>query len=144
MRRQRHDPFLKLVRLDNRDKIPGPARRNSEGCSWVTQPTRSRKGDGQHSLLGKRETREGADNVVPQDPRRMAKAALPEVQSYPVHRKTHRYAPTHGDPPLPEIRRLLEQVSHYGTGNLRGREGRTTSASNGRTDCLTDARTSCL
>jgi hypothetical protein len=36
------------------------------------------------------ETRGDAENAVPQDPRDMVKAGLPEVQSHLVHQKTHR------------------------------------------------------
>jgi hypothetical protein len=41
-------------------------------------------------MLGKRGTREDAENVAPQDLRGMAKARLLQVQSNPVHRSTHR------------------------------------------------------
>jgi hypothetical protein len=41
-------------------------------------------------MLGKRETGEGTDNVVPQDPRGMVKATLLEGQSDLVHAQTHR------------------------------------------------------
>jgi hypothetical protein len=47
----------------------------------------SRKGPGQHSLLGKRMSRRAVHNDVPQDPRDMAKARLPEIQSQEVLRR---------------------------------------------------------
>jgi hypothetical protein len=64
--------------------------RHSKESAWAIQPTRSRKGDGQHSMLEKRGTREGTDIVAPQGPRDTVKAGLPEAQSNSIHAKIHR------------------------------------------------------
>lgn len=83
--------FFPQVRRDSESDIPYTVGRHSEEYAWVTQPTRTRKGSGQHSLLGKQETREDTENVVLQDPRGTVKARLPEVQSNQVQKKTRRY-----------------------------------------------------
>ena len=50
------------------------------------------KAGGDKSMPEKRETPEGADDAVPQDPRDKAKAALPESQSPAVEPHTRCYS----------------------------------------------------
>jgi hypothetical protein len=58
---------------------------------WVTQSACFRKGTGQLSILRKWRTRRTAHIVAPRDPRDMAKATLPEVQSQEGFEQPHRY-----------------------------------------------------
>ena len=50
------------------------------------------KAGGEKSMPGKRETLEDAEGAVPQDPRDMAKAGLPESQSPAVETHTRCYS----------------------------------------------------
>ena len=50
------------------------------------------KAGGEKGIPEKRETLEGAEGAVPQDPRDRAKAALPESQSPVVERHTRCYS----------------------------------------------------
>ena len=78
-----------------------PRRRRERfgGYLWVAQPTFFRKGGSQQSLLGKREETEVVYGSVPQDPRDMAKATLPETQFQEVLRRPTATATKSGDIP---------------------------------------------
>ena len=57
------------------------------------------KAGGESSMPEKRETPEGAEGAVPQDPRDRAKAALPESQSPAVQPHTRCYGACNAAPP---------------------------------------------
>ncbi len=57
------------------------------------------KAGGEKSMSEKRGSLEGAEGVVPQDPRDRAKAALPESQSPAVQPHTRCYSVSNAAPP---------------------------------------------
>ena len=73
------------------DCIPGATRKHSEGGTWITQLTWSRKAKGTIACCGKQRSVEDMYADVLQDPRTMARARLPEAQFSGEYLSSHRH-----------------------------------------------------
>jgi transposase len=89
-----------MVRCITRLSIPGAARKNSKGGSWVNGLPRVERQRGQEHATESGRKPEDAYGTVPQDPRNRVRARLPEVQ-FPI-----------GGCPHPSLQRLRAMSSH--------------------------------
>lgn len=89
--------WIGVVRCITRLNIPGAARKNSKGGSWVTGLPRVERQRGQEHAIESGRGPEDAYGIVPQDPRNMVRARLLTFQ-FPIGVCPH--------PPLQRLRAM--------------------------------------